>query len=47
VSQSGVDDVKAYLARQEEHHRQRTFQEEYIEFLDRNNIEYDPRYVFE
>lgn len=47
VSQSGVEDVKAYLARQEEHHRRRTFKEEYIEFLDRHEVEYDLRYVFD
>jgi putative transposase len=47
VSQSAVEDVKAYLARQEEHHRRRSFKEEYIEFLERNNVEYDLRYVFD
>jgi hypothetical protein len=36
-----------YIARQEEHHRRRTFEEEYLEFLQRHEIEYDPRFVFD
>jgi REP element-mobilizing transposase RayT len=47
VSQSGVRTVRAYIEQQEEHHRKRTFAEEYIEFLEKNHIPYDPRYVFE
>jgi REP element-mobilizing transposase RayT len=46
VSRSGVDDVVRYIANQEEHHRKRTFQEEYLEFLTRYEIEYDERYVW-
>ena len=30
-----------YLGRQEEHHRTRTFQQEYLEFLQRGGVEYD------
>jgi putative transposase len=32
---------------QEEHHRVKTFREEYLEFLHKHQIPYDPRYVFE
>ena len=46
VSRSGVDDVVRYVANQEEHHQKRTFQEEYLEFLTRYEIEYDERYVW-
>jgi REP element-mobilizing transposase RayT len=46
VSRSAADDVVRYIANQEEHHRKRTFQEEYIEFLARYEIEYDERYVW-
>src|SRR5262245_23435699 len=46
VSQSSVADVKAYIARQEEHHRTMTFQEEYVAFLEKHGIEYDPRYLW-
>jgi REP element-mobilizing transposase RayT len=47
VSESGVRTVRAYIEQQEEHHRKKTFAEEYIEFLEKNHIPYDPRYVFE
>lgn len=39
-------DVRAYIARQEEHHRTRTFQEEYLEFLQRAGVEFDERYLW-
>ena len=47
VSESNVDQVREYIARQEEHHRRMTFQEEFIAFLKRHNIQYDPSYVWE
>jgi putative transposase len=47
VSESAVASVLLYVQGQEEHHRKRTFAEEYIEFLVKNGIQYDPRYVFE
>lgn len=43
---SQVADTKAYIANQREHHRTKTFQEEFIAFLERHGIEYDPRYVW-
>jgi REP element-mobilizing transposase RayT len=47
VSQSNVDSVRQYIAKQEEHHRTVSFQEEYIAFLSRHGITYDERYVWE
>jgi putative transposase len=47
VSKSGLDAVVQYINTQAEHHKRMTFQEEYLEFLKRHGIEYDPRYVFE
>jgi len=38
--------VKRYIKNQGEHHRKRTFQEEYLDFLIKNGIEYDERYVW-
>ncbi len=38
--------VRDYIARQEEHHRKQTFQEEYMEFLRRGGVEYDERYLW-
>lgn len=45
VSYANKDRVVGYIANQEEHHKKKTFREEYIEFLKSNNIEYDERYV--
>jgi putative transposase len=47
VSHSNRDQVKLYVANQEEHHRQRTFQEEYRMLLERHEIEWDERYVWD
>jgi putative transposase len=45
VSQSNVEEVRKYIARQKEHHRIVSFREEFIQFLTANGIEYDKRYV--
>lgn len=47
VSRSNVEVVRTYLARQPEHHRVRTFQEEFVEFLERHEIEYNAAYLWE
>jgi REP element-mobilizing transposase RayT len=47
VSKSGLPTVRDYIANQEEHHRRLSFQEEYLEFLKRHEIDYDPRFVFD
>jgi REP element-mobilizing transposase RayT len=41
-----VDATLAYIARQQEHHRKRDFQAEFIAFLKKHRIEYDARYVW-
>jgi putative transposase len=46
VSASLLATVKNYIAKQEEHHRQRTFREEYLEFLNRSGVNYDERYLW-
>lgn len=46
VSASRIEAVKNYIARQEEHHRKKTFQEEYLEFLKEYGVEYDERYLW-
>jgi REP element-mobilizing transposase RayT len=38
VSESNVDQVAAYIARQEEHHRVRTFGDELKEFIERHGV---------
>ena len=46
VSPSHVPVVKRYLQNQEEHHRKRSFEEEFVVLLRNCGIEYDERYVF-
>lgn len=46
VSASQRGAVNDYIARQEEHHRKRTFQEEYLELLERSGVDYDERYLW-
>ena len=46
VSRSAVEEVKRYIAIQEEHHRKLTFEEEFVAFLKRHGIEYDERYLW-
>ena len=46
VSASRIPETVEYIATQQKHHRKRTFEEEYIEFLDRHGIEYDGRYLW-
>ncbi len=46
VSRSGIEAVKVYIARQEDHHKRMSFQEEFIALLQRHGIEYDERYVW-
>lgn len=47
VNPSEADTVVAYIANQHEHHKTRTFQEEYRAFLKKYSVEYDERYVWE
>ncbi len=47
VSYSRIGSVQNYIRNQKEHHRTRTFQEEYIDFLNRHNIEFRLEYLFE
>jgi hypothetical protein len=47
VSYSHLGQVKAYLARQAEHHRKVTFQEEFRVFLVRHDITFDERYLWD
>jgi REP element-mobilizing transposase RayT len=46
-TKSHVPRVIEYILNQEQHHRKTTFKEEYISFLERYEIEYDEKYLFE
>lgn len=47
VSRSNLGEVRGYIANQPEHHRVRTFEEEFVAFLKRHEIEYDERYLWD
>jgi hypothetical protein len=47
VSQSNLEQVKTYIAEQEEHHRKLDFQEEVRALLTRHEMEWDERYVWD
>lgn len=47
VSQSNVAQVVRYIETQKEHHRRRTFQEEFRAFLKRYQVPYDERYAWD
>jgi putative transposase len=46
-SRSQIDSVIKYVLNQEEHHKKKSFKEEYIDFLKKFEIEYDEKYLFE
>jgi REP element-mobilizing transposase RayT len=46
VKSSEVDVVVNYIANQKAHHDKKTFQDEYLLFLKKYNVEYDERYVW-
>jgi putative transposase len=46
-SHSHIDSVVKYVLNQEEHHRKRTFKEEYLEFMRKFEIPFDDKYLFE
>jgi putative transposase len=47
VSVSGLDAVRAYIDQQDEHHRTRSFKDEFIALLERHGVTYNPAYVFD
>ena len=46
IAASAVEPTVAYIRDQEEHHRTKTFAEEFVAFLKKNGVAYDERYVF-
>jgi len=46
VSQSRVPSIEKYIENQKEHHKQKTFQEEYVKFLREYNIDFDEKYLW-
>ena len=46
-SRSQIDTVVKYILTQREHHKKETFKEEYLEILEKNNVEFNQEYLFE
>jgi REP element-mobilizing transposase RayT len=46
-SRSQIDDVINYINSQEEHHKKMSFKEEYLRLLDKFEVDYDPKYLFD
>lgn len=44
---SQINRVFNYIANQEKHHKKQTFKDEYLEFLEKFEVPYDMRYIFE
>ncbi len=46
VSISHADDTVSYILNQTAHHAKRDFQQEFLSFLKKHNIQYDPEHVW-
>lgn len=46
VGPGDLETVRHYISHQKEHHRVRTFQDEYVEMLLRARVDYDPKYLW-
>jgi len=46
LGQSQLDAVIRYIDGQREHHAKKTFKEEFVEFLQKYNVDYDERYMW-
>jgi putative transposase len=46
-SHSHIHAVYKYIENQEKHHEKRTFKEEYLDFLEKFEVPFDERYIFE
>ncbi len=47
VSESQLNHLIQYIRGQEEHHRNKTFQEEYVDFLKHHRVEFMDRYLWD
>lgn len=46
-SHSSLDNVIGYIKNQKAHHKKRSFKEEYIDFLEKFNVEFKNEYLFQ
>jgi putative transposase len=47
VSESGSAAVREYIAHQQEHHKARSFQDEFMAFLKKNGITVNEKYLWD
>lgn len=47
VSYSNLEKVRKYVLKQKEHHRKKTFKEEFVALLEKHEIDYDKRYLWD
>ncbi len=47
VSTSVADKVRAYIRNQKSHHAAQSFQDEYLELLERHGVEFDRQYLWD
>ncbi len=46
-SHSQIDNVIKYINNQQQQHKKHIFKEEYLEMLNKFNVEYDEKYIFD
>lgn len=46
-SRSSIDNVINYIKKQEEHHRKSSFKQEYLKLLQKFDVDYDDKYLFD
>ena len=46
VSASQVERVRAYIKNQKEHHQKNNFENEFVQFLEHNQLDYHPDYLW-
>lgn len=46
-SHSHIDNVYKYIMNQKEHHKKTSFKEEYLDFLNKFQVEFDDKYIFQ
>ena len=47
ISPSHINLVKQYISNQKIHHQRRDFKEEFLALLEKYDVEYDPRYIWD
>ena len=43
----GIDNVYKYIMNQKEHHKKTSFKDEYLDFLNKFQVEFDDKYIFQ